>query len=111
MCTGKIGKDEYKDKIDKIVEFLNGKNKPMLDMLIGKMNAAAESLDFENAAKYRDQITAVKAISEMQRVVILGAGDMDMVLVLRGADQTLCSCVFCTRRKAFRQREFSDAGG
>ncbi len=104
VCTGKIGKDEYKDKIDKIVEFLNGKNKPMLDMLIGKMNAAAENLDFENAAKYRDQITAVKAISEMQRVVILGAGDMDMVLVLRGADR-LYAVVFFVRGGKLSGRE------
>lgn len=104
ICTGNIGKEEYKDKINKIVEFLNGKNKPVLDMLTGKMNEAAEKLDFENAAKYRDKITAVKAISEMQRVVILGAGDMDMVLVLRGTGK-LYAVVFFIRGGKLSGRE------
>lgn len=104
ICTGNIDKEEYRDKIDKIVEFLNGKNKPVLDMLTGRMNEAAEKLDFENAAKYRDKITAVKAISEMQRVVILGAGDMDMVLVLRGTGK-LYAVVFFIRGGKLSGRE------
>lgn len=104
ICTGNIDKEEYRDRIDKIVEFLNGKNKPVLDMLTGRMNEAAEKLDFENAAKYRDKITAVKAISEMQRVVILGAGDMDMVLVLRGTGK-LYAVVFFIRGGKLSGRE------
>lgn len=104
ICTGNIDKEDYRDRIDKIVEFLNGKNKPVLDMLTGKMNEAAEKLDFENAAKYRDKITAVKAISEMQRVVILGAGDMDMVLVLRGTGK-LYAVVFFIRGGKLSGRE------
>ncbi|MCI8631617.1 MAG: excinuclease ABC subunit UvrC [Firmicutes bacterium] len=104
VCTGQIKREEYKDKINKIVEFLNGRNKPMLDMLTGKMNEAAENLDFESAAKYRDKITAVKAISEMQRVVILGAGDMDMVLVLRGTGK-LYAVVFFIRGGKLSGRE------
>ena len=104
ICTGNIDKEEYRDRIDKIVEFLNGKNKPVLDMLTGRMNEAAEKLDFENAARYRDKIAAVKAISEMQRVVILGAGDMDMVLVLRGTGK-LYAVVFFIRGGKLSGRE------
>jgi len=73
-------------------------------MLSEEMMKAAEVLDFETAAKCRDRIAAVNAISELQRVTIIGAGDMDMVLVLRGA-QKMYAVIFYVRDGKLSGRE------
>ncbi len=104
ICTGEISPEDYRKRIDSAVEFLNGKHKPILQMLEKKMAQAAAALDFEAAARYRDQIAAVNAVSEMQRVVILGAGDMDMVLILRGSSQSY-AVVFFVRGGKLSGRE------
>ena len=64
----------------------------------------SDSMDFESAAKIRDQIMAVKAISETQRVVLLGAKDMDLILALRGMKQDY-AVVFFVRNGKLSGRE------
>lgn len=84
ICTGLVPKEEYMESIDQVVDFLNGKNKKVLDYLNDKMTAEAEAMNYEKAAEYRDYITAVGAITEKQRVVLLSAGDMDVILGAKG---------------------------
>lgn len=84
ICTGIVPKEEYQEAVDQVVELLNGKNKKVLDYLSGKMAEEAEALNFERAAEYRDYIAAVNAITEKQRVVLLSAGDMDVILGAKG---------------------------
>ncbi len=84
ICTGLISRAEYMEAIDQVMELLNGKNKKVLDYLNQKMAEEAEAMNFEKAAEYRDYIAAVKAISEKQRVVLLTAGDMDVILGAKG---------------------------
>jgi excinuclease ABC subunit C len=67
-----------------VVELLNGKNKKVLEYLNQKMAEEAEAMNYEKAAEYRDYIAAVNAISEKQRVVLLSAGDMDVILGAKG---------------------------
>ena len=68
VCAGKVSRKEYMESIEKVLEFLGGKEKPLLKSLEGKMQEASEKLDFEEAAKYRDYIISIKAISETQRM-------------------------------------------
>lgn len=84
ICTGLVPKEEYRESIDQVIELLNGKNKKVLDSLNQKMLEEAEAMNFEKAAEYRDYIAAVNAISEKQRVVLLSAGDMDVILGAKG---------------------------
>lgn len=84
ICTGSVSKEEYMEAIDQVIELLNGKNKKVLDFLNQKMAEEAEAMNFEKAAEYRDYIAAVNAISEKQRVVLLTAGDMDVILGAKG---------------------------
>ena len=84
ICTGTVSKVEYLETIDQIVELLNGKNKKVLDYLNRKMAEEAEAMNYEKAAEYRDNIAAVNTISEKQRVVLLTAGDMDVILGAKG---------------------------
>lgn len=84
ICTGLVDREAYLTDIHRVTDFLNGKNKPMLDHLNQEMSAAAEKMEFERAAEFRDYIAAVNAISEKQTVVLSAAGDLDVVLVSRG---------------------------
>lgn len=104
ICIGKVDAEEYRIRIESALEFLSGRQHSVLRMLREKMETAAQELDFEAAAGYRDQIAAVASIAELQRVVILGAGDMDLVLCLRGASR-LYAVVFYVRDGKLSGRE------
>ncbi len=84
ICTGQVSSEEYREAVDQVIELLNGKNKKVLDYLNRKMAEEAEAMNFEKAAEYRDYIAAVNAITEKQRVVLLSAGDMDVILGAKG---------------------------
>jgi len=84
ICTGCISSDEYRKEVQKAIDYLNGKNKGLLEELEKRMAEASVNLQFEQAAQYRDQIAAVKAVSEKQKVVLSIAGDLDVVLLSRG---------------------------
>ncbi len=84
ICTGRVDSAEYQQVINQIVELLNGKRKPMIDFLTKEMTREAEALNYEKAAEYRDYINSIHAITEKQRVVLLAAGDMDVIIGAKG---------------------------
>ena len=86
ICTGYVSKDEYRETVNKVAEFLGGSTKPLVNEMKAKLEAAAEQLDFETAAKYRDNIMALEAINEKQRVVLRSDKDMDIILTLKGRE-------------------------
>ena len=84
-CIGGIGKEEYGRDIDDILNFLNGKDRPILKRLESNMKEAAKNMEYEEAAKWRDGITAVKALSETQRVAMIGEKDIDICLAIKNS--------------------------
>lgn len=76
------------EAIDSVVEFLSGKQKKVIDFLTEAMNKAAENLDFENAAKYRDYISAVKVLKETQRVTMTSDQDLDIIIPVGTGENT-----------------------
>ena len=88
VCTGAVDRDEYMEAVEGARDFLNGKNRRITEELKKKMKRASDSLDFEEAAVYRDYIEAVKSLSETQRVVMHHSKDVDIVIPARGSDET-----------------------
>ncbi len=80
ICEGKISPEEYRKRIDSVIEFLNGRQQPIIKYLTEKMNEAAENLKYEEAAIYRDHIEAVKTLGQTQRVSAAFGKDFDIVL-------------------------------
>ena len=70
ICTGSVSRESYSEAVEGARDFLNGKNKKLLDRLKSLMDEAAEKMEYEEAAVYRDYIEAAKALSATQRVVI-----------------------------------------
>ena len=104
ICTGYVSKDEYRETVNKVAEFLGGSTKPLVNEMKAKLEAAAEQLDFETAAKYRDNIMALEAINEKQRVVLRSDKEMDIILTLKGREDSFI-VVFYVRDGKLSGRE------
>lgn len=84
-CQGeeKVPKEDYREMIEKVVQFLEGKKEVLVDSLRVRMNSYSEVLNFEIAAHYRDMIERVEKVRERQTVVSLDGGDEDIVSFAR----------------------------
>ena len=82
-CVGLIDRPDYAEDVRHATMFLEGRSEAMIDELVERMEAASRRLDFELAARYRDQISGLRRVQERQ--YIDGAkGDIDVVAVCRG---------------------------
>lgn len=88
-CTGKVDRQAYQAMIHSVCLFLEGRSEEVARQLQRRMEAAAESFEFELAATLRDQLAAVRKVTEKQNI-ITGAGDQDAVGMARSE---LGSCV------------------
>jgi len=82
-CTGKVSEEEYRENIDKVLDFLGGNYSSIVKDLEAKMNAASEALDFETAATYRDLINSVKAVTQKQKITDHEGDDKDVIAIAR----------------------------
>jgi excinuclease ABC subunit C len=92
-CVGLIGEAEYAEDVRSAELFLKGKEDEVVERLIGRMNAAAERLNYEEAALIRDQITALKRVREKQFVSGEAGRDADIIACARAAGLTCVNLV------------------
>ncbi len=78
-CTNTVPVSEYRREVEQVKLFLEGRNRELTRRLREDMRRAAEALDFERAARIRDQIRAVDKTVEPQHVVSARLGDVDAV--------------------------------
>jgi len=86
-CIGAVEKQEYHDVINQVILFLQGKQELILRELKARMKAAALQLHFERAALLRDQIKAIEAVIEGQRIAIKLQGEKDVVGLAQNKEQ------------------------
>lgn len=103
-CQGNITEEEYKEQIDKAVEFLNGNYSPVINDLTDKMNEASEALDFERAAGLRDLLTSVKQCAQKQKIESSDGDDKD-IIALAHRDSDAVVQVFFVRNGRMIGRE------
>jgi len=80
-CTGRILESNYRECIDKAIDFLSGNFDVIIDDLHSKMEKASENLEFEMAAHYRDLIEDVKNISQKQKMSDSSMDDKDIIAI------------------------------
>ncbi len=78
VCIGKISLDEYRETINKIMRFLEGRQTEVLKELQGQMKFLARHRQFEKAARTRDQIFALNRVMERQKLVYAKKIDQDV---------------------------------
>jgi len=86
-CIGAVEKQEYRDAINEVILFLQGKQEIILRELNAKMKAAALQLHFERAALLRDQIRAIEAVIEGQRIATKLQGEKDAIGLAQNKEQ------------------------
>ena len=95
-CIGRISKEEYNEMIEQVALFFEGKQDGLVKRLQKEMEAAAENLEFEQAARLRDQLQAVEQIMTQQKAVLGGEDDQDVIAMARGINQC-CVQIFFVR--------------
>jgi len=78
-CVGKVSADEHRDIVADFCDFLAGKTDHMMKRLEREMNAASGELEFERAARLRDDLAALRRAMEKQAVVLGDGTDADVV--------------------------------
>ncbi len=80
-CHGHISHEDYTAMVAEVLQFLEGKTEQVARRLEERMQQARIQLDFELAARYRDQLASVRKVSERQKMHALGGGDGDFLAV------------------------------
>ncbi len=96
VCAGKISKKEYDENLKEAVEFLKGGSSAIITRLRQQMEACAENLEFEKAAKIRDKIKSVERIMSRQKVVIDGSVNEDVFAIAQRGEKA-CLAVLSFR--------------
>ena len=78
-CVGYVSKEGYREIIDGVIEFLSGETRPIQRQLEQKMKEAAADERFEEAARYRNRLFAVRHLAERQAADRRATGDVDVI--------------------------------
>jgi excinuclease ABC subunit C len=95
-CVGRIDEAGYAELVDDAKAFLAGKSTQVQQKLAGSMQAAAEGMDFELAAVFRDRLRALTFIQGTQTIAAEGLGDAD-IFALAAKGGTICVQAFFIR--------------
>lgn len=83
-CAGKVSEREYREIINEAVLLIEGKHETLLSELRGRMEEAADRLEFETAAVLRDRIEAVSRLGRRQKIFFEAAYDLDVLCCVEG---------------------------
>ncbi len=104
-CIGRTSKDEYRQMISNLMDFLGGKSEEIVKSIEEKMFKASEEMDFEQAAQYRDQLKAIERVVEKQKVFAAANTDQDIIAFAR-EDGDACVQIFFVRHGKLIGREY-----
>ncbi|KPL15144.1 MAG: excinuclease ABC subunit C [Bacteroides sp. SM23_62] len=96
-CEGLIDEQEYGQIVKNIIDFINGRDRIVIEELTQKMEHSAEEMQFEKAARVRDQIQAIKEFQYKQKVITPEEIDRDL-FVAYAEDNDACGVVFKVRQ-------------
>ncbi len=105
-CAGLSDRAEYQRVIDKVERFLNGKEESIVEDLKTEMAAAVEELEFEKAAKIRDQILAIESVLQRQKVLSSEQIDQDVIAVVKDERGSAVQMLYIRSGKLIGQRQY-----
>ena len=78
-CVGLVTREQYQADIDAAIDFLDGKNQAVVETFVQRMEEASASQDYEQAARFRDQIARLKEVEARQLVARSANQDLDIL--------------------------------
>ncbi len=109
-CSGEVSQETYFEIIQKVELLLSGKSRELLEMITRKMEEASENLEFEEAAKLRDQKFAIEKTVEKQGVVFHNGADMDVMGLCSRGDGLALAVLFVRGGQVIDKAAFFWAG-
>jgi excinuclease ABC subunit C len=98
-CELRVSRAEYHATIRQVAMFMEGRSDVLTRDLRDRMAAAAESLDFENAARYRDKLLAIEKIADRQKVLTHSRDDQDLVAYARDGKSVFVEVAYIRQGK------------
>ncbi len=105
-CQGYISKEEYRERVEQALDFLNGNYKPLLKNLEDKMAQASENLEFEEAIRYRDLYNSVKSVAQKQKITDSNGEDKDILALAKDETDAVVQVFFVRDGKLIGREHF-----
>ncbi len=105
-CSGRVSQKDYNERVSAAVDFLKKGNSDSIRLMTEQMNAAAENLDFELAAKLRDRISSVKRITEKQQVVAANIPEQDAVSMMTEGEDACFAVIRFSGGRLYDKEDF-----
>lgn len=105
-CSGKITQEDYAERVRAAVDFLKKGDGDTIRRMTEQMNAAAENLDFELAAKLRDRINAIKRITQKQQVVATRLTEQDAVCMMTEKNDAVFAVLRFAEGRLYDKEDF-----
>ena len=86
-CAGFINRENYHEQLNQVANFLDGRSDDVVKRLKQQMQEAADRLEYEAAARYRDRLEAMERMAERQKVLAMGRYDQDLFGLARADGQ------------------------
>jgi excinuclease ABC subunit C len=103
-CTGTVSKEEYDQVIREVTMFLEGKRDKVIREIKARMNQASKDMEYEKAAKLRDQIQEMEEVIEGERIAATIRGEQDVIAFVQDGDKAYAQVLF-VRNNRFTGRE------
>jgi excinuclease ABC subunit C len=98
-CERRISSEDYKARINEVALFMEGRSDVVVRQLHDRMEGAANRLDFENAARYRDQLQSIERIADRQKVLVHGRDDQDLIAYARRGGEVYVEVAYVRQGK------------
>lgn len=105
-CQCYVTQEQYREQIDKALDFLNGNYNPILKELERKMQDASESMEFEEAVKYRDLYNSVKQVAQKQKITDSYGEDKDIIALALDENDAVVQVFFIRNGKLIGREHF-----
>ena len=105
-CTGEVSLADYGELVGEAKAFLSGRSQAVKKQIASEMQAAAEDLEFERAARYRDRLAALSAVTSTQDINPAGVEEADVFAVHEEAGQFIVEVFFFRTGQNWGNRAF-----
>ena len=105
-CVGHIDEATYKEDIDAAILFLEGRNRNVIDAMVRRMEDSSEGQDYEQAARFRDQISRLKKVEAEQLVTRTTSADLDVIAVSQLPGVDCVTIIYIRGGKVIGSRNF-----
>ncbi len=105
-CMGYVSAEEYRQRINKVIDFLNGGHMEVIKLLETKMNEASEKMEYEAAIEYRDLINSLRTVLNKQKITKDESMDRDIIAYAMEGNDAVVQVFFIRNGKVLGREHF-----